>query len=106
MKYTEEQIKKFAKETYPGGSDISRVGRISYVAGFKKAMELMHPPATKTLSEITDGDFIELSFQMGLASEDFVIERRPTDVHLKTETQECTLFLKTEAFITMTLIAT
>lgn len=95
MKYTDEEIQRLAKDKFPGQKSVNNLGRqMGYVVGFKKAQELLPTEGTKPLSEITDEDFIEVAKYMGLTEGDFEIERRPSDVHLCTFTEECTLFFE------------
>lgn len=61
MKYTEEQIKEFAHNEFPDvGTFHPLCRREGFIVGFKKAMELLQPPAIKPLSDITDEDAVEV----------------------------------------------
>lgn len=65
MKYTDEKIKEFAKtsslEIYKKDHIIVDINfNIAFIAGFKKAQELLSVQGTKPLSEITDEDYQEV----------------------------------------------
>lgn len=68
MKYTEEQIKQIFADNSDCFADaegqlipIPAMTLETFVSSFKNAMELLQPPATKPLSEITDEDAIKVA---------------------------------------------
>lgn len=112
MKYTEEQIKQIFADNSDCYADAEGQNKAipamtlqAFLSSFKKAMELMQPPATKPLSEITDEDAIHVAHFMDwetpISRDDFREIRDQLIVKIKHRwvTWVCIDFLRSNGYI-------